>query len=438
MQENDFDFNSLFPDSMDDPAKKLLICMTAAQAVIRKKLDLVDIPERYDKLNTVYRTLLCLRFKCISNDISNREECLKKLLTSDTFAPKNRNQLMLLITTTFLSLHKIRLSFFEGQKRISCFRFLFFGRRPIQNNRLEHDKHFLFKDCSKDDHTKLQNAIFSSCSQCVIDFHHLSDMEEGMSKKAVSVFKHLSAQSANNKEQSEKLTWDNVYPALLTLHESDIASSLASPDVESKHVEIKRKVKNKCKEGTMYFDVNQEDDEDDFSANLIVRFHLCDSNNFLNRKIFSGIPKNLISLSDSINKNDKANIFLDATRYASYWDDKFQSYLWHLSTKTYTEIPVPRIQHTFNRLVIEGSFANSASIPKFLSQIKSLCQLNTVPFYTRKVLDCCKEDKCLQLHTHHIDDNHKKISLDDVPMVSFSFSSIVSRKYNYIFIFPDV
>ena len=178
----------------------------------------------------------------------------------------------------------------------------------------------------------------------------------------------------------------------------------------------------------MYFDLGGGADSDSdsnsgYSSNSVVRFYLFDSNNCLNRKIFSDVPRSLRPPSTSMKKTDIERMFENEGNYASHFDNTFKSNIWVLSTKDYKEIPLPRIQHMFNRLVQEGSFANSGSIPEFLSRMKSLCQLNTIPNGTMNLLDRCKEHNYLQLHTHHVDDIHEESSFVDFGMVSLCICS---------------
>ena len=191
-------------------------------------------------------------------------------------------------------------------------------------------------------------------------------------------------------------------------------------------------MKNKAEEGIGYFELKEGN-----SSSSVLRFYLCDSHHFLNQKIFDSIPETIRALPTSMKKHDMQVAKSSKENYANFFQNSFSNNIWVLSTKDYKLMPFPRIQQMFNRLVQEGSFANSGSIPKFLLRMKSLFQLNSIPQETMRLLGICKEHEYIQLHSHHIDDIHEPgVLIENIPMVSLFFDIIHVGKYNFIFIFP--
>ena len=124
-----------------DESQKVLLCVFILQKTIEglhTSSKNANIRSRVVKMCHAFLALRC-----------ESDADLQQLLTSDTFAPKNINQVMLLMNATFLSLHRIRFSFVEGQKRVSCYRFTLFGRVPSNSNCLSNDSPYLFKKDSK-------------------------------------------------------------------------------------------------------------------------------------------------------------------------------------------------------------------------------------------------------------------------------------------------
>ena len=247
-QGNEFDMNDLFNNTIIEyESQKLLICIQALQKTIEESFSL-DRENLTNGLINMYKAFLA--FRCQS------DTDLKKLLMSDTFAPRNMNQIMLLITTTFLSLHKIRFSFIEGQKRITCYRFMLFGRLPIGTNHLAHDKGFLFSECSDQNQKQLETALMNSTVRLGFKFFYHQNYKNGMSTEAAACYKDMSSLSAFDKELSEKLSWDNLYSTLLTKHTREMVNFLESPDQDYSRDSICRKISNKVKDGNMYFELH--------------------------------------------------------------------------------------------------------------------------------------------------------------------------------------
>ena len=315
---------------------------------------------------------------------------------------------------------------------MTCYRFLLFGRAPHTSNRLAHGEHFLFSNSSIEEKECFKNALSNSMGVAHMTIFYHSINKSGMSKKAVACYKSLSSSSASNKELAEKLSWDNLYSSLLTECKSELVELLESPDAEYYRSQIIRKMKNKAEEGIGYFELKEGN-----SSSSVLRFYLCDSHHFLNQKIFDSIPETIRALPTSLKKHDLQVAKSSRESYANYFHNSFLNNIWVLSTKDYNLMPFPRIQQMFNRLVQEGSFANSGSIPKFLLRMKSLFQLNSIPQETMRLLGICKEHEYIQLHSHHIDDIHEPgVLIENIPMVSVFFDIIHVGKYNFTFIFP--
>ena len=124
----------------------------------------------------------------------------------------------------------------------------------------------------------------NSTSQPGIEFYYHEDSKHGMSKKAAEYYKKLSASSARDKDICEKLSWDNLYSSLLTKHEEALETILLSPDYEFDRRTISSMIGRLAERGKMYFDLKDDKestDKNDYSANTVLRFYLCNSNHHL-------------------------------------------------------------------------------------------------------------------------------------------------------------
>ena len=409
-QGDDFDIESLFNSrDVKTESHKVLISTHVLMKTIEgsSQAQRAPVPTR---LCRMYRSFLGLRCKS--------DEDLKKLLTSNSFLPKNINQLILLITTTFLSLHKIRLSFIEGQKRITCYRFTLFGRKTCTENFLGHNDHFLWSQWPDPGMSKFRQALNNYGGTVYHQLYYHKTYRDGMSNDAAMLYKKVSSKSALSKEEAEKLSWDNLFSSILTNYENDLINALGSPDQDGCRNNISRELSGS--NGSKYFSLKDDRTEDGvFSSNVIIRYHLCNTNFMLNQKIFSDVPVTLRSLSSSLKKNDLATAQSSAENYAKHFHSHYKSSIWCLSTKDYSSMPCPRIQPMFCRLIQEGSFANFCSIQNFFDRFKFLFQLNTIPRVTMNLLRGYGKEEFLELHNHHIDDIYDEgsISPENTPMV---------------------
>ena len=381
------------------------------------------------RLCKMHRSFLGLRCKS--------DEDLKKLLTSGSFLPKNINQVVLLITTTFLSLHKIRFSFIEGQKRITCCRFTLFGRKTSTKNCLGHDEDFLW---SQEGMSQFQEALTNSVGSVFNQLYYHKNHKEAMSSGAALLYQGVSSKSAMSKEQAEKLSWDNLFSSILTNYESELVNLLSSPDQVGCRQNISTELKgsNGAKCFSLKDDGSDDEEKDgEFSSNVILRYHLCHTNFMLNKKIFSDAPVTLRSLSSSLKKKDSLMAQSNDENHAKHFHNTHKASIWCLSTKDHSAMPCPRIQPMFCRLIQEGAFANFRSIANFFERFKSLFQLNTIPLSTLNLLRRCQNEDFLNLHSHHIDDilDEENISPEKTRMVRLLRVFNV-RKCHHTFTFP--
>ena len=419
MQENNLNMENLFEIQSSLTSKeiteseKVLICIFVLIKTVDASLGMSNKCEILSSLCVMYQALLSLK-------INSNPALLKLLLTSDTFVPKNVNQLMFLITSLFLSLHKIRFSFIEGQKRMTCYRFLFFGRKPTVSNSLRCDENYIFSKNTEQQQKELEASMSNSTKMVSNKFYYHTDYQKGTSLDAKAKYSLVSESSATDKEKSEKLSWDNLYSRLLTNHCEEIQTKFTSPDSSEKRQMLRYQMANDQNKMQMYFlkDYDKlKKNQNGFTVNDVFRFYLYETSFFLNKTIFNVVPENLRELPSTLTRSARESANSSDEKFAQHFLNGYA--VWNVTD--FKSFPYPRIQAVFNRLVQECCFANSTSIPQFLNSMKCFFQLNTIPDQTRRLLDECMKKDFLRFHKCHVDETDKNgdLSFENVPMVSF-------------------